>query len=146
MSFERDGKRVEVALEFGSGKGRQAEDLKQNRAVFADKTFDEGDDFFDNGWESVIGSIRGERYCCRSIHQLGHVVGNVIGHKTSMSVIFHRMKGAARTKTCFLRWKAMFFASKIKKNGFFIFLSLDIIIASGILTTIAMVIKNQQKR
>ena len=30
VTFERDGKRVEVTLEFGSGKGRQTEDLKKN--------------------------------------------------------------------------------------------------------------------
>ena len=64
VSFERDGKRIEITLEFGGGKGRQTEDLKQNRAVFADKAFDEGNDFFDYGRESRIVSIRAGRYCC----------------------------------------------------------------------------------
>ena len=64
VSFERDGKRIEVTLEFGGGKGRQAEYLKQNRAVFADKAFDDGKDFFNYWREYVIWSFRGERYCC----------------------------------------------------------------------------------
>ena len=64
LTFKRDRKRIEKALEFGSGKGWQTENLKQNRAVFADKAFDEGDGFFDNGREGVSGSIRAGRYCC----------------------------------------------------------------------------------
>ena len=59
------------------------------------KASDENNDFFDHRRKSVIGSIRGERWN-RSIHQFGHVVGNVIGHKTSMSVIFHRMENRHR--------------------------------------------------
>ena len=61
VTFERDGKRIEVTLEFGSGKSRQAENLKENRTVFADKAFDEGDDVFDHRRESGIGCFRGER-------------------------------------------------------------------------------------
>ena len=30
VSFERDGKGIQEALEFGCGKGRQTEDLKEN--------------------------------------------------------------------------------------------------------------------
>ena len=83
VSFECDGKGVEVALKLGCG---QPEDRKINRAVFFDKSVKDSKDFFDNGRICLVERIRG----CVSwaFHQPGHVVFDTSEHITSCQFFF----------------------------------------------------------
>ena len=64
LTSERDGKRVEVTLKFGCGRGGQAEDLKLDRSILADKAIDQRNHFFDCGRKCVRLGLRVEKPGC----------------------------------------------------------------------------------